>query len=75
MKFIYQIFLIIVTGFVLLSCRTQSRINTDLKKEMDAIMFTDQAFRRQYDSEMSRKKEEILQIVFIWIMTPCEKIF
>ena len=56
MKFISQILFVIITGFILLSCNSQPTINTDLKKELDAIMFTDQAFRRQYDPKMSEKE-------------------
>lgn len=56
MKFIYHILFGIITGFTLLSCNSQTRTNTDLKNELDAIMFTDQAFRRQYDSNMSEKE-------------------
>ena len=56
MKFINQILFVIITGFMLLSCNSQPTINTDLKKELDAIMFTDQAFRRQYDPKMSEKE-------------------
>lgn len=56
MKFIYQIIFVIITGFILLSCNSQPTIKTDLKKELDAIMFTDQAFRRQYDPKMSEKE-------------------
>ena len=52
MKFIYQILFVIITGLMLFSCNSQTRINTDLKKELDVIMFTDQAFRRQYDPNM-----------------------
>lgn len=52
MKFISQILFVIIIGFILLSCNSQQTINTDLKKELDAIMFTDQAFRRQYDPKM-----------------------
>ena len=56
MKFINQILFVIITGFILLSCNSQPVINTDLKKELDAMMFTDQAFRRQYDPKMSEKE-------------------
>ena len=56
MKFIYQILFAIITGFTLFSCNSQTRINTDLKNELDAIMFTDQAFRQQYDPNMSEKE-------------------
>ena len=56
MKFIYQILFGIITGFILLSCNSHQTINTDLKKELDAIMFTDQAFRRQYDPKISEKE-------------------
>ena len=56
MKFFYQILFVLITGFTLLSCNSRTSINTDLKKELDAIMFTDQAFRRQYDPNMSEKE-------------------
>ena len=56
MKFIYRILFVMFSGFTLLSCNSKPKINTDLKKELDAIMFTDQAFRRQYDPKMSEKE-------------------
>ena len=56
MKFFYQILFFLITGFTVLSCNSRTSINTDLKKELDAIMFTDQAFRRQYDPTMSEKE-------------------
>ncbi|MDP2454325.1 MULTISPECIES: DUF6624 domain-containing protein [unclassified Kaistella] len=56
MKFIYQILFVIITGLILFSCNSQTRINTDLKKELDVIMFTDQAFRRQYDPNMPEQE-------------------
>ena len=56
MKFIYQILFVILTGLMLFSCNTQTRINTDLKKELDVIKFTDQAFRRQYDPYMPEQE-------------------
>ena len=56
MKFIYQILFVIITGLMLFSCNSQTRINTDLKKELDVIMFTDQAFRRQYDPNMPEQE-------------------
>lgn len=60
MKFIYQILFVIITSFILLSCNSQPTINIDLKKELDAIMFTDQAFRRQYDPKMSQKEHRVI---------------
>lgn len=56
MKFIYQILFVIITGLMLFSCNSQTRINTDLKKKLDVIMFTDQAFRRQYDPNMPEQE-------------------
>ena len=53
MKFIHQILFVIISGFILVCCNSQTRINTDLKKELNAIMFTDQVFRRQYNPNMS----------------------
>ncbi len=56
MKFSYQILFIMFAGFTMFSCNSQPTINKDLKKELDAILFTDQAFRRQYDPEMLEKE-------------------
>ena len=53
MKLSYPILIVIFTGLSLFSCSPKAAINTELKKELDMIMFTDQAFRRQYDPKMS----------------------
>ena len=53
MKLSYPILIVIFTGLSLFSCSPKAAINTELKKELDMIMFSDQAFRRQYDPKMS----------------------
>jgi len=56
MKRFNQIIFLAIVGFIWSSCSSQPVLNSELKKELDYIMFTDQAFRRQYDPDISEQE-------------------
>ena len=56
MKLLYPIRFVIFTGLSLFSCSPKAVINKELKKELDQITFRDQAFRRQYNPDISEKE-------------------
>ena len=60
LKIFIQLLATIYIGLNLMSCKAQPTLNLELKKELDSIMFTDQALRRQYDPKMSEQERRVI---------------
>lgn len=58
-----KIFVLFVFSLFLISCKSQEKINLDLKNELKEILFKDQIYREFIDSETSeQRKDEIAKL-------------
>lgn len=59
-----KLILLILLGLIGFGCKSQTKINEDLKKQLDSILVQDQIFREYIDNQTTDiRKQEISKIV------------